>query len=309
MPVRRTLAACAAFLMLGAAPGAAATFDLVMSYTPAGATVTGSDRVARQSVGFSARQIELFGLAERFWETVLVGFSGRAAPSIAVTAAMTSIDGRYRTAAFAGPRSAEYVNGADPTSGAAKRFLRPTTGAMQFDAADFGAGGASEETFLAVAIHEISHTLGFGTLFGHNGLVGATPNRYVGRAAVAAFNATHGTSVTSLALDSSNGHWSECWVRSAKGLACTPESGRGGHNDSDVLTPFIAPGTATIAPATIAAFRDLGYLTIAPSSGIALPTATPTVAELALAPVPLPASGLLLIAAMGGFAALRRRRK
>lgn len=315
MPFRRTLAACAALIALGSTPAHSSTFDILMSYLPAGASVTGSDGVMRTATGFTDRQIELFGLAERFWETVITGFSGRADPTLKVTASMASIDGRYRTAAYAGPRSAEYVDGLDPTSGAARRFLRPLTGTMAFDADDFGAdaagaGAASERTFLTTAIHEISHTLGFGTTFGFNGLVGTTPDRYVGRSAVAAFNATNGTALSALTLDARSGHWSECWVLGANGGACAAQDGsgrRGLHNDTEVLTPFITNDTATIAPATIAAFRDLGYLTIDPFSGITLPQVPPMTVAQAPSPVPLPAGGLLLLTALGGAAALRRR--
>lgn len=317
MPFRRALAACATLIALGTAPAQAVPFDILMTYVPAGINVPGPDGLTRQTTGFTERQVEILGMAERFWETVITGFSGRASSTITVIASMAPVDGRYRTAAYAGPRSAEWVDGLDATTGEATRHMRPRTGAMAFDSDDFGTNfpnAASEQTFLSTAIHEISHVLGFGTLFGANGLVGTTPDRYVGRAAVAAFNRTHATTLPALPLDSRSGHWSECWVRGLDGRACLPAdgSGRSGqHDDPEVLTPIIANGTVTISPATIAAFRDLGYLTIDPFSGITLPRVPPLVVAggPVPSPVPLPAGALLLLTALSGVVAIARGRR
>ncbi|MGB3554640.1 MAG: VPLPA-CTERM sorting domain-containing protein [Jannaschia sp.] len=303
-------AACTATFALGTPAAEASTFDILTTFTPGGETVSTTAGNTAISEGFSIRQRQLLSVAESFWENVLVGFSGLGSASFALTATMAAIDGAYGTAAFAGPKTFKYVKGTDPTSGADKTFVRATGGRMVFDADDFGAGAStpqSEETFLTAAIHEVAHAVGFGTLFSYNGLLDSAGQRYIGGEAVAAFNATNGTSVASLLLQDGGGHWSECWVADATGAACSAEDGSGApglFNDSEILSAVLPRGEPTFAAASIAAFRDLGFLTIDPSAGLRIP-GVPT----AVAPVPLPAGGVLMLAGLGGLAALRRKRR
>lgn len=301
----RILAAALAILAIGAAPVRSATLNILTAFTPAGQSVTDARGRTRQTEAFSDRQKDLFGMATRFWGSVLTGFTGRGDVTFSINATMAAYDGAYGVAAFAGPTQAEWVQGTNPTTGTAKSFLRATEGEMQFDADDFGtvAGGRlSEDTFLNVAVHEIAHALGFGPLFSFNGLVDQYTNTYFGGEAVAAFNRTHGSALAGIPLAANGAHWSECWSAAATGAECGP--GAGGFDDPEIMTPVLKNGIATLAPATIAAFADLGFLTVDPFSNPALPSANVAT----VSSVPLPAGGFLLLTGLGGVAALRRRR-
>ncbi|QCO55980.1 hypothetical protein EOK75_09645 [Pseudorhodobacter turbinis] len=303
------LTAFSAVLAMNAGSANAATFDLIVNYLPAGVIID-SDGDGNTATGaqnpteaFSARQIQLFGAAETFWETVLTGFTGLTNAVYTLDAWMTYEDGSDGSLAFAGPRSFATQSG----------FDRAIGGFMQFDSADFGADAEfpqSEQLFLDSAIHEVAHALGFGTQFEFNDLVDATGNNYIGENALAVFNAVNGTSVSSILLENGGGHWNECWVAGLDGAACLPEDGTpalGLFNDPELMTPFAVDIPATLSPTTIAAFRDLGYETIDPYAAVSIPLAanigtTPS-------PVPLPASGLLLLGALGFVPALRRKSK
>jgi hypothetical protein len=272
---------------------AAPIFDIVVEYKPAGELVdNGAGNTSSPTEEFSDRQKQLFGVAESFWESVITGFQGIVNASYNLVAWLTPEDGPDGSLAFAGPRTFETTS-----SG----FDRATSGIMQFDADDFGVNALfpqSEQLFLDSAIHEIAHALGFGTQFSFNGLVDASGNNYIGTQAVAAFNATNGTSVTSILLEDGGGHWNECWV---EGLTapCAPEDGSsssGLFNDPELMTPFAVDYPATISAATIAAFSDLGYETIDPFTNISLPIAANIPAE-----VPEPGTGLLMFAALLGL--------
>ncbi len=291
-----------ASLSLGTmAASATPLFDIIVDYKPAGETVdNGAGNPNSPTEAFSARQIQLFGAAETFWESMLVGFEGIANPTYNLTAWLTPEDGAYGSLAFAGPRAWETT-----TSG----FDRATDGIMQFDADDFGASAVSpqsEQLFLDSAIHEIAHALGFGTQFSFNNLIDVNGN-YIGANAVDAFNVEYGTSETSIALQDGGGHWDECWIKGLFG-PCSPEDGSvniGLFNDVELMTPFAVDVPATISPATIAAFSDLGYLTINPFTDVSLPLAADIQYNVA---VPAPATGSLLFAAMlGMYISIRRR--
>lgn len=281
----------------------AATLNIVTTYTPGGQTVRTIDGASKRSEAFTDRQKELFGLAGIFWETVLTGFTGKGALSFPMTATMAAFDGAYNVAAYAGQTGLESVKGVNPTTGADKRFWRTTGGYMLFDADDFGAGKKtlSEDTFVAIAVHEMGHALGFGLLFGANGLMNDRSDTYLGGEAVAAFQRTYGTALAGIPLEQGGGHWAECWNAAARGVACNEDR----TNDPEIMTPILANGKSTISPVTIAAFRDMGYFTIDPFSGISIPTAR---IAASVPTVPLPAAGVLLLAGLGGFTTLRRQR-
>ncbi len=279
---------------------AAPIFDIIVEYKPAGELVdNGAGNTSSPTEAFTDRQIQLFGAAESFWESVLTGFQGIVNASYNLVAWLTPEDGSDGSLAFAGPRTFETT-----TSG----FDRATSGIMQFDADDFGASALfpqSEQLFLDSAVHEIAHALGFGTQFSFNGLVDASGNNYIGAEALAAFNTTNGTSVTSILLENGGGHWNECWIEGLS-TSCAPEDGSptiGLFNDPELMTPFAVDYPATISAATIAAFRDLGYETIDPFTTISLPVAANITAD-----VPEPGTVMLMLAGLLGLCASGRRR-
>lgn len=298
---------CAAALVVGAGAAQASTFDIIVSYLPSGVIVD-SDGDGDPSTGaqnpteeFSARQKELFGAAEKFWETVLTGFTGMVNATFTLDAWMTSEDGPDGSLAFAGPTSFETQSG----------FDRATGGFMQFDADDFGASAPfpqTEQLFLDSAVHEVGHALGFGTQFDFNGLLDASGDNYIGANGLSVYNALYGTSMTSIMLEAGGGHWNECWVQILTDPSCAAADGSGTpglFNDTELMTPYAVDIPATISPVTIAAFQDLGYLTIDPYTSLTLPLAS----DVGTSPVPLPAGGLLLGSAIGLGALARRKRR
>jgi hypothetical protein len=293
----------AAFSLSAMNANAAPLFDIIVEYKPAGEIVdNGAGDPNSVTQAFSGRQIQLFGAAELFWESVLTGFQGIPEPTYNLQAWLTPEDGPDGSLAFAGPREFEDISG----------FDRATAGIMQFDADDFGPDAPfpqTEQLFLDSAVHEIAHALGFGTQFSFNGLLDVDDN-YIGAQALAAFNTTNSTSETFISMEIGGGHWNECWV---KGLfeACSPEDGMSPDpdlfNDTELMTPFAVDVPATFSAATIAAFRDLGYLTIDPfTQGIAVPLAANIPANV---PVPSPALGSLILASMLGLYVSGRRRR
>jgi hypothetical protein len=157
----------------------------------------------------------------------------------------------------------------------------------------------------------MAHALGFGTMFEDNNLVDGTGNNYIGANALDAFNDAYSVSVSSILLENGGGHWNECWVAGLGGAACSPEDGSpttGLYNDPELMTPYAVDYAATLSPATIAAFRDLGYETISPFAQVSMPVAANITAPVPSA-VPLPATGLLLLGALGFIPAMRRKSK
>jgi len=293
------LSACAAICIAG--HSSAATFDLDVTYLPAGQEIDFDGNLTTATTqAFSARQVQLIDAAASFWESVVTGFdgfSGAVDPVLSLTAAFAPIDGLNRTLAFGGLTNAETV-GTNPATGSG--FLRATEGILQFDTADYGP--RSEQNFLDTAVHEIAHAMGFGLIFDVNGLL-ETPTRFNGAQAVAKFNELNGTTITSILLDDSGGHWNECYERGVTDPLCSdaPPSPNF-FNDAELLTPFTAFGAATLSPVSVAALRDMGYQTTDLAS-YALPVAS----NIPALPVPLPAGAWLLVGGLAGLGAMRRR--
>ena len=116
---------------------------------------------------------------------------------ITISAELGQIDGLYGILGQAGPtslRTGSYL---------------PATAQMQFDIVDVAAMGAS--VFAQVVLHEMSHSLGFGSIWDRKALV--TNGEYTGANAVAQFHALGGSGNIAVEQDGGSGtagsHWDE----------------------------------------------------------------------------------------------------
>lgn len=294
--MKRNLIASAAVALTLSAPPAFAVpgFDIVVTFLGAGD--------AQQSWGTGAPidytqvQKDAFESAAMFWESKITGYAGSISiPTFEITAALAAEDGEFNSLAYAAPGLTLMEGG----------FTVPTTGYMQFDADDWGPVGFTSvndpvddgtpftrgelllQEFIDSVRHEMAHALGFGTLFEDNGV--ASGRDYTGAEAVAAFNQQFGQNVTKILLDPAEGHWSECW-RAVNDPSCIEDQAvDGATNDLELMTPE-AVAAATFSDATLAAFRDIGYTTVAINA------------------VPEPATGLLLLGALAGLGFTSRKR-
>lgn len=164
-----------------------------------------------------------------------------------------SIDGRGGAVASAGPCWARPIQFTDSDV----IWLEAVLGRIRLDEADAAALEARGQ-LLSVAVHEMAHVLGFGTLWELKGMlrnpsVPSSPNadtHFAGPLAIAAFDAAGGTTYMGGARvpvesgarpGSSDGHWRE----SVFGI--------------EIMTPFLAPGTEPLSLVTIESLADLGY--------------------------------------------------
>ncbi|HEY4320461.1 MAG TPA: leishmanolysin-related zinc metalloendopeptidase [Gemmatimonadales bacterium] len=159
-------------------------------------------------------------------------------PGIVIFAQVTAIDGPGNILGSAGPcllRSGTYL---------------PIVGAMQFDSVDM-ASMVSNGTLNGVVLHEMMHTLGFGTIWGP-GLQDevADPNgsdpEYLAIGAQAEYGALGANAASGVPVENTGGsgthgsHWRESVFR------------------SELMTGW-ADGSMAMSRVTIGALRDFGY--------------------------------------------------
>jgi len=125
----------------------------------------------------------------------------------------------------------------------------PSAAFVQFDTADLNSLESSGQ-LLNVAIHEMAHALGFGTIWENLGLtsgVGGADPRFLGTRSVQEFNLRFGTNQTSVPLENTGGagtanvHWRESILT------------------NELMTGFLNPGVNPITRLTVAQFADIGY--------------------------------------------------
>ncbi|MBI1312118.1 hypothetical protein GC176_12565 [bacterium] len=125
----------------------------------------------------------------------------------------------------------------------------PSAAYIEFDTADMTAlesAGQLDD----VALHEIGHSLGFGSIWQDLGLItgaGGPDPQYIGSMAVAEYNLRFGTNVTGVPVENMGGpgtadaHWRESVL------------------GNELMTGFINSGSNPLTRLTIAQFADLGY--------------------------------------------------
>jgi hypothetical protein len=260
-----------------ALPANAAGFSITLNYVNA----------------FTATQTSIIDAAANYWETAIVDYkAGVTLNGITLDVQTIVNDGVNGGLAAAGPTATALRAGT----------VYATQGVLLFDIADVGPL-ESKGKLIDVAVHEMAHALGLGTLWELNGLydpstgeVGtSTSGEYTGAAALAVYQSEYDPAATFVPVEKQFGtgtadaHWDESWAGGSAAL----------------MTGRLALGASSppsyITETTIAAFDDLGYQ-------VAL-TAAMATADIPIAAVPAPPAALLLIASVGAFGAVRRRRR
>lgn len=195
-----------------------------------------------------------FFMAERFWESRLIGFSAqlptllqRQVRPVRITAAIASIDGAGGVLGFAGPTTLRSYTGSKP-------YAIPDTAFMQFDSDDvvlFQQLGLFDD----IVRHEMAHALGFGSLWTDNRLNLGPLGHYTGAFALKQFRTearkpnAFFVPVEQLGGGGTAGaHWD-----SAEPFFYDPD-----RNAGDVMLGFITDAP-TVSETTWAAFADLWY--------------------------------------------------
>ncbi|MES9854413.1 MAG: VPLPA-CTERM sorting domain-containing protein [Candidatus Thiodiazotropha sp. L084R] len=219
--------------------------------------------------GITTSQQVIFNQAASYWEGVISGYQGTTTPfslNIAVGLMPTS-DGEGGILGGGGP----------DTTGTIGSYTMALTGGMDYDSADMAQQETSGELYDTVR-HEIAHVMGFGTLWGANGLYTDGSYQYTGAAGLAAYQAEFDPTAAFIPVENdggpgtADGHWEQ---------------------DSGFLTADLMVGTSTgatnapVSQATLASFVDLGYT---------------------VTPVPLPAAAYLFGTGLLGLVGFRRRK-
>ncbi|WP_439623339.1 pre-peptidase C-terminal domain-containing protein [Gemmata sp.] len=217
--------------------------------TPGGPTfppapVSGFNIALRFS-GLTPTQQAVFQNAANRWGQIITGdlpdavFQGIFVDDLLIDASATPIDGVDGILGQAGP-DAFRVGGAG----------LPVHGFMQFDTADLAVLERTGDLF-SVALHEMAHVLGFGTLWQTKGLaegIGGINPQYTGAQGTAAFNTVFGRSGASVPLEPFGGLGTD-----------------GSHFSEDLfvtelMTGFLDPGVLNpLSIVTVGAMADLGY--------------------------------------------------
>jgi len=161
-------------------------------------------------------------------------YGGKGGPKtvddILITAELGNIDGLYGILGQAGPTAVRTSNSL------------PATATMKFDIVDVNAMGL--EVFADVVLHEMAHSLGFGSIWDRLGLV--TNGLYTGANAVDEFLAMGGSGA-GIPVEQDGGagtagsHWDEETF------------------NNELMTGYINEGENYFTPMSAASFADLGY--------------------------------------------------
>jgi len=220
----------------------------IMATSQAKAESLGFDININFGGGLSSSQQLIFGQAEDFWESKIIGYSEDVffKKTLTIAASSETKDGVGKILGSAGPNSGAY--GSEGT-------LYVRAGSMVFDSEDIDSL-ENKGSLLSVIIHEMAHVIGFGTIWANDAIALAVPGsgKYTGQYALAAYRAEYDPSAEYVPVEldggegTADGHWDENWA----------------GEQSDLMTGYIE-GEITISNTTMQSFRDLGYLISSPS--------------------------------------------
>ena len=159
--------------------------------------------------------------------------SGGGAPKVVddilITAELGAIDGLYGILGQAGPTSVRTGSSL------------PATAQMQFDIADVNDMGVA--VFSEVVLHEMAHSLGFGSIWDRLGLV--SNGQFIGTNANNEYHALGGTGFIPVEQDGGSGtagsHWDEETFT------------------NELMTGYINDGENYFTAMSAASFKDMGY--------------------------------------------------
>lgn len=185
----------------------------------------------------SEQYYQIFSTAARMWESVIVGDikDMSSIDDVKIDVTVETIDGPGEILAYASYTLARSENDGG----------LPYRGYMVFDVNDLADISYAEA--LDVALHEIAHVLGFGTLWEDFGLISVLEAAYFGTNAVTAYNEAGG-----------QGHFVPLETEGGEGTAYA-------HWDEiiltrELMTGYIDDGENYLSAITIAAMEDLGYV-------------------------------------------------
>lgn len=209
--------------------------------------------------GLTPSQQAIFTTAADTWMGLLSGYQpGISIASLDINASGAAIDGAGGILGSAGPDTLTTQGG----------YVLATSGSMQFDTADL-ATMESNNTLLAVILHEMAHVMGFGTLWSLNNVYTDGTGEYTGTNALAAYRVEF-SQLTALFVPvelgggtgTANGHWNEV----NNGVCCTGIISAQGDMTYELMTGWLN-ANSFISNTTIYSFTDIGYVASVPEPG------------------------------------------